>query len=275
VFPKWLTMAFLFGGQACLTWMVAALGSQPEHCPVNSPFRFGVYGRLLVGLPCIMLVSTSAVVRLSLPYIPKKKRTKLYPTLVLVWATALHAVFVYIGLSRELIRGLGGPPVAEGMCAQISHIEVHIDYRSGWFPTRTCIDHDPRKTVREWPFVTHSGCESMIPDATIPRAIEFAFALCYLRCTARTALTFVLVSTSILALACVASCGLVWWLVPPLSLHLLCGAVVSYLCFLRTQHAKDQFAKVYTLPSSCLALLLSWSTPCPLTLQRERERERE
>jgi len=114
LFTKWLPCACFLGSQTCIAWFTAELGTMPEHCPVNSPFRQGIYGRLSVGLPTFLLqLLCSLLIRLCIPYIPSSQRVRLYPTLVVLWSLGHHASNIYVGLVRELIRGLRGPP---GMC---------------------------------------------------------------------------------------------------------------------------------------------------------------
>ena len=133
VFPKWLTYAFFIGAQASLSWTWGELGSQPEHCPINSPFRGGATGRMLVGVPNLMFnwVGTFAI-RFIISCVSTEKRSGVYSTLVVLWALILHFSYIFVGLVRELIRGLGGPPVDDSSkCAAIRHVEVHLDY-STW-----------------------------------------------------------------------------------------------------------------------------------------------
>jgi len=114
VFSRWLTCACFLGSQASISWFTAPLGTMPEHCPLNSPFRQGVYGRLSVGMPNFLLqLLCSLIIRLSIPYIPRPQRVRLYPTLVVLWCLVLHGSYIHVGAVRELIRGLRGPA---GMC---------------------------------------------------------------------------------------------------------------------------------------------------------------
>ena len=206
VFAKWLSYAFFIGLQASISWIMAPLGSMPEHCPVNSWFAGDSFHRFLATLPHIVINSASLVLRIIVMHVPEGRRVVLYPKLVLCWVICLFSTYSYVGGVRELARGLGGPSRLEGLCGRTSHVEIHLDY-STWIPTRTCVDHDQRRTVTQWPFVMSAGCDSMLPDATIPRAIEFQFVFYFMRCSWRTALTGTAITSTLLVLAAYAVGG--------------------------------------------------------------------
>ena len=189
VFPKWLLGAGLFIFLPTLSMIWTPVGSLPEDCPADSWSAKGKVHRALLWTPWFAIVLLSLVLRAYLPYMPRDTKVRLYPTMVVAWTISLYFAILWLGIVRELTRAAGGGFTNEtllGKCAHTRHVSVTTNF-STLVPTRTCIDRDPKRTVKEWPFLYSVGCAAQLVDCTFSRNLEVLFIFIFMRCHWRTA----------------------------------------------------------------------------------------
>ena len=157
-------------------------GQLPEHCPRHSWHTHILWAMLALSPPLVLALES----QIMLAFIQKLQRehlSRLYNFLVCLVVVFLWLTVMHLGLEREVTRIVSGGEFSNisGRCTQIRHVTVLTNF-SSLPPSRTCVDHDPRKTVLSWPFLHASGCETLLVDSTYPRILEILFLFPLMRC---------------------------------------------------------------------------------------------
>jgi len=247
---NWVWYAFLTLISNTVMFMFSKNGSQPEDCRGDASLTrarqtaYPVFSRFLLTGPWLLLPSLTLLVILHFARTVRTHQlSRVYPRLVF-WLITSIAVFCFsLCLIRDLSLAAGGEHMPAESCSKVAHVSLSINY-STWIPTRTCVDLDPRKSLTEWPYGFSLGCENLFIDATYPRIIEFQLVLVFLRASWRLALKCALMQLLFLVVGSLAVGFHGWRLVFLAAVHCCLSLVTSYLCWMGTHEARDQFAKV-------------------------------
>ena len=172
-----------------------------------------------------------------IPTWPAERKRKLYPVLVIIMVTCSSFMVLYVdGL-------LGDRPIDDDTCNRIAQVSSGTNYTAWSLPQRWCVDTNPRKTILEWPYAQSIGCDSTFLATTFPRYIEIQFLYTFLRVHWQTAVTGALIKVFALVVVLIGTGSYGWHMVYGAGLHLMMGFVAAYMCYLRTEEARSQFAK--------------------------------